>query len=114
MYRRIISFALIVIVFSQIFFGFYTIGVGSGESMKPTIDSCDILIIDITQDTLQEVESGDIVVFDVEGRKIAHKLAFKYDGEYGVARGVHSGRLDKVTTKNLDGIVSTVVSIPFC
>lgn len=119
MYRKILLSILVVALVSH-GMAYYMIGIGSGSSMKPVIDSCDILVIDKTQDTVSEVERGDIIAYQtVSGRMVAHKyanIALGGSEPSIVAKGVNNQSPDPVVIENsnLIGEVSQIIENPFC
>ncbi|WP_408611729.1 S24/S26 family peptidase [Halobacterium noricense] len=89
--------------------------------MEPVIDSCDILVVDKTQDTISEVESGDIIAYEsIDGNLIAHKFyttaGLPNELKYIVAKGVNRSSVDRTPIYNEDlvGKVSRVYDLPFC
>src|SRR5437762_131553 len=82
----------------------------TGNSMRPTIGSGDILLI--VDCPVAQTEPGDVVVFLAQGRIFAHRLLDKCvdpDGSFMVTRGDSNWRMDpKVAVSQLLGKVVAV------
>jgi len=82
----------------------------TGNSMRPTIGSGDILLI--VDCSVAQTEPGDVVVFSARGRIFAHRLLDKCvdpDGSFMVTRGDSNWQMDpKVAASQLLGKVVAV------
>ena len=94
----------------------YTIGIGSGSSMDPTIDDGDIMIISHTYDS---VEVGDVIIVDWGDRQAAHRLVSyahaPKSGEVYVTKGDGHDEEDMLHTPvgSEEGKVVRVIDNPF-
>lgn len=80
--------------------------VGTGDSMKPRYQHCDLLIVDTVRDAAPAVHVGDVIAYRSSSGLIVHEVVGVAAGEdYVWARGLNRDARDKVTSEMLVGVV---------
>lgn len=80
--------------------------VGTGDSMEPRFQTCDIVIIDTTRDTAQQLTVSDTIAYQVDSRMIVHDVVgVTFEGDYVLASGVNNEVRDRVTSEQIVGVV---------
>ena len=110
--RRNIGIGILVIVVLSFvgitcgWFKYYTLVIGSG-SMTPNINKGDIIIIKkLSQEELEELQIGDVLVFESENRIVVHRIEEITDNEF-YTKGDANNEKDAYPVKRFDVIGTT-------
>lgn len=80
--------------------------VGTGDSMKPRYQNCDLLIVDTGRDAAPAVHVGDVIAYRSSAGLIVHEVVGVAPGENHVwAQGLNRDARDQVTSEMLVGVV---------
>lgn len=80
--------------------------VGTGDSMEPRYENCDLLIVDTVRDAAPAVHVGDVIAYRSRSGLIVHEVVGLAPGENFVwARGLNRDARDRVTSERLVGVV---------
>lgn len=80
--------------------------VGTGDSMEPRYQNCDVLIVDTTRDAAPAVHVSDSIAYRSGSGLIVHEVVGVAPGEgYVWARGLNRDARDRVTSEMLVGVV---------
>lgn len=109
--RRVLLYMLVILVVllgSGI--GGLKIVVGTGGSMEPRFQTCDVLIIDTTRDDVHEVNANHIIAYRSESGLLIHDVVAVHTGSgHVVAQGINRTVRERVTSRMLVGVVITDV-----
>lgn len=93
--------------------------VGTGDSMEPRYQNCDLLIVDTIRDTAPAVHVSDVIVYRSGSGLIVHEVVgVAHEEGYVIARGVNRDVKERVTSEALVGVVvahldtSGICSVP--
>lgn len=101
--RRLLVALLVVLLVTTP--GFEVI-VGTGESMEPRYQACDVVLVDTVRDTVSAVHVHDTIVYRSESGLIVHQVVgVTLDQDYVLARGVNRETRERVTSDMLVGVV---------
>lgn len=90
----------------------------SGDSMEPRLHTCDLVIVDTTQDNLEDVSVGDIIVYETQNSNIIHKIIGKHmDPRHNfdpflTTKGINNETLDGKLVNDEDVIGKMIFIIP--
>lgn len=102
--RRRLLVALLVVVLRSTP-GFEVV-FGTGESMGPRYQPCDLVLIDTTRDTVSSVHVHDTIAYRSGSGLIVHEVVgVTLDQDYVLARRVNREARDQVTSPMLVGVV---------
>lgn len=82
--------------------------VGTGDSMEPRYQRCDVLIVDTLRDTAGAVHVHDVVAYRSGSGLLVHEIVgVAPDEGYVLARGLNQESRDRVPSEMLVGVVVT-------
>lgn len=80
--------------------------VGTGGSMEPRYEDCDILFVDTIRDTASAVNVHDVIAYRTGSGLIVHQvIGVAPSDDYVWARGLNRETRDRVTSEMLVGVV---------
>lgn len=80
--------------------------VGTGDSMEPRYESCDLLVVDTIRDTAPAVHVSDVIAYRSGSSLIVHEVIGVAPGQdYVWARGLNREPRDRVTSEMIVGVV---------
>lgn len=100
--RWLIALLVVVLITTP---GFEVV-VGTGESMQPRYQPCDVVFVDTVRNTVSAVHVHDTIAYRSESGLIVHDVVgVTLDQDYVLARGVNRETRDRVTSEMLVGVV---------
>lgn len=101
--RRLLVALLVVVIITTP--GFEVV-VGTGDSMEPRYQPCDLVLVDTVRDSVSAVHVHDTIAYRSESGLILHQVVgIALDEGYVLARGVNRETRDRVTSDMLVGVV---------
>lgn len=100
--RLLVALFIVVLVTTP---GFEVV-VGTGQSMQPRYQPCDLVIVDTVRDTVSAVHVHDTIAYRSGSGLVVHEVVgLTLDQDYVLAQGVNRETKDRVTSDMLVGVV---------
>ena len=101
--RAVLVAVLVVVLLSSTVLD---VVVGTGDSMEPRYERCDLVIVDKVRDTAPAIHINDVIAYRSGSGLIVHEVVGVAAGEgYVWARGLNQAARDRVTSEMLVGVV---------
>lgn len=105
--RRVMRYALVaLLVLGAVGIAGLDVVVGTGDSMEPRFEPCDVILVDTTRDTARQVTAADTIAYRSDSGVIVHEVVgVSFTADSVLASGVNQAVRDRVPSERIIGAV---------